>query len=161
MGVNYTVHNNVLLWWLQNYRQFLPHHFWALREESRVWFWQAQYFYRGIAELPLEEKTRQIKDSNKKETHIERKGGCRGCNLLMQPNLQTPLEYFVKISFCPFPWWVGEGSSIFRLSLSSKKPAFGYLDSIARPTFILGKKYMEIPFILRIVRCFQREAFYV
>ena len=78
----------------------------------------------------------------------------------MQPNMQTPLEYFVKISLCAFPWWVGEGSSIFRLSLSSKKRAFVYLDSIARPTFIVGKKYMKIPFILRIVSCSQWEAFY-
>lgn len=61
----------------------------------------------------------------------------------MQPNVQTPLAYFVKISFCAFPWWVGEGSSIFRLSFSSKKPAFVYLDSIACPTFIVGKKIHE------------------
>ena len=78
----------------------------------------------------------------------------------MQPNVQTPLAYFVKISFCAFPWWVGEGSSTFRLSFSSKKPAFAYLDSIACPTFIVGKKYMKIPFILRIVSCSQWEAFY-
>ena len=67
LGWGNTVHNNVLLRLLQNYWQFLPRHFLALLEESQVWFWQAQYFYPGIVELPLEEKTRQIRTATRRK----------------------------------------------------------------------------------------------
>ena len=67
LGWGNIVHNNVLPWLLQNYWQFLPRHFWAQLEESRVWFWQAQYFYRGIVELPLEEKTREIRTATRRK----------------------------------------------------------------------------------------------
>ena len=67
LGWGNTVHNNVLLRLLQNYWQFLPRHFWALLGESQVWFWQAQYFYPGIVELPLEEKTRQIRTATRRK----------------------------------------------------------------------------------------------